>query len=334
MKDPGWGLGELVEKLGEASPGSHLAIVYEGVRPEIPNIDRLDITLMEAEELEGYLGKNRNLATALRNLDLDRYRYVVFIDDDIIPHAKWIGALIQSCREGVSTGYRVYSPREAPLLLSLWSIYSLDTMLSRDTRIVWGGSACFTRDFLDVDRLLQMWRGAVSDDVAYTYLARERGIEIGFNLYSLVRNIGIERLRDAISFIIRQQRIVYVYSRWLWRRGVAYHGYVWLATLTGIYNILFPSILGLLEAVLTLILHLLYMFRLRSRCLVASKVVRDGSVARIWIYAPLILLIQLPLLLLSRGRDIIWRGARYTLPSPEELGYVSPSGGGCRPRRI
>ncbi len=322
MKDPGWGLGELVERLGEASPGSHLAIIYEGDRPEIPDVENLAITLMEAEELEGYQGKNRNLATALRNLDLDRYRYIVFIDDDIVPHEKWIRALIQSCREGVSTGYRVYSPREAPILLSLWSIYSLDTMLGRDTRIVWGGSACFTRDFLDVDRLLEMWRGAVSDDVAYTYLARERGVEIGFSLYSLVRNIGIERLRDAISFIIRQQRIVYVYSRSLWRRGAAYHGYVWLATMVGIYNLLFPSILGLAEAVLTLLLHLLYMLRLRSRCIVASKVVGDGSVAGIWVYAPIILLIQLPLLLLSRGREIVWRGARYTLPSPEELGYV------------
>lgn len=246
----------------------------------------------------------------------------MFIDDDIVPHEKWIRSLIHSCREGVSTGYRVYSPREAPLILSLWSIYSLDTMLSRETRIVWGGSACFERSFLDVERLLEMWRGAVSDDVAYTYLARERGVEIGFSLYSLVRNIGIERLGEALSFIIRQQRIVYVYSRWLWRRGVAYHGYVWIATLAGIYNLLSPTPLGLAVAILTLLLHAAYMFRLRSRCIVASQVVGDPSIARIWPYAPLILLIQLPLLLLSRGREIMWRGARYRLPSPEELGYL------------
>jgi len=188
----------------------------------------------------------------------------VFIDDDIVPHEKWIRSLIHSCREGVSTGYRVYIPREAPLILSLWSIYSLDTMLRR---------------------LLEMWRGAVSDDVAYTYLARERGVEIGFSLYSLVRNIGIERLGEALSFIIRQQRIVYVYSRWLWRRGVAYHGYVWIATLAGIYNLLSPTPLGLAVAILTLLLHAAYMFRLRSRCIVASQVVGDPSIARIWPYA-------------------------------------------------
>ncbi len=324
VKDPPPTLATLVKKLGEIAPGSTLAIAYQGRRPKVSG--NLKIVLLEGMERPGYRGKIANLVTALESLELSRFSYIVFIDDDIIPNQRWLRSLIASAeKHGVSTGYRVYRPsRLAGILLSIWSIYSLDTMLSPRTRIVWGGSAAFKKEFLDVKKLLEMWRGAVSDDVAYTYYVRNcLKREIGFHPDSLVENIWLGGLREAISFIIRQQRIVYRYGFKLWLLGVVYHGYVWSISLYSIARLAISFETGLLLTLLTGLIFTIYGLRTWFRAMHAYNVVTiSGRSIFPIILSPIILIIQLPLLLVSVGDTIYWRGVRYKLPPLEELsGY-------------
>jgi len=329
VKDPPKSLPESIRALSRISPESKLVISYEGEKPSVP-MD-MDIEFIEARNIEGYTGKISNLVSALKKVDLDKFKYIVFIDDDIIPNITWITSLISEASvRGVATGYRVYRPKGlAGIFLSLWSLYSLDTMLSEKTRIVWGGSAAFNRETLDVQHLFKMWRGAVSDDVAYTYYVRNcLKRVIGFNHNSLVENIGYDRLSEAIRFVVRQQRIVYWYGRSLWLTGVAYHLYIWIVTLTSILNIFITTTTGPLLQILTLLIYLSYGVRIWFRAAHSSNIIGLSIWDRVKVslVSPLILLIQLPLLLSSIGDTIRWRGRMYRLPRIEDLeGYCIES---------
>ena len=338
-KNPPKSIRELITQILKFTRDVDLYIVYQGRRPDIKldEVPRdIKIEMLKGVEDSDYIGKIGNIVTILRKVDISSYRYMIIIDDDILLHPRWFKALTFLAEDkGFSTGYRIYLPSKnsvGPILTSLWNLYTVDTIYSIEDRIVWGGSACIKTEAVNKETLLKLWRKAVSDDVPLTYLARcKEGI--GFNEDTLVPSLSIHTLKEALEFIVRQQRIVYVYNRGLWLKGVLIHLFLNILALIGLINILEVIFNGATTHSIVKIVGILALFLTYT----LKNHVRLGRYRRIFgweisqyinrlkiynlLFTPLLLILQLYLLLASRGREIMWRGSRYTLPTMEELGY-------------
>ncbi len=338
-KEPPETFNKLVEQLIKYTKDAELYIVYQGGKPPL-NIEsppsNIKIEVLEGMEDNDYKGKIGNIVTILRRIDISRYRYLIIIDDDILIHPRWFTYLTSLAEyKDFSTGYRVYLPiknRLGSILTSLWNLYTLDTIYNREERIVWGGSTCIKTEAVKTSTLMRLWRRAVSDDVPLTYLARCRK-GIGFNENTLVPSPSLHTLKDAINFIIRQQRIVYVYNKTLWLKGVLIHLFINLITAialvnlitiiyTGIHILSLIKLLGIVTVFLSYTLKNHFRLR-RYQEIFGSDQMRYLNRLKLYnlLFTPLILILQLYLLLLSRGREILWRGRKYILPTMEELGY-------------
>lgn len=344
VKDPPDSLSLLIKQLTMYLTDSDIYIVYQGEEPNIifRNQNKsVNINIIKGVETHEYIGKIGNITTVLKSVDIRRYRYIMFLDDDVYIHPQWFYIIKSlSGHTGFATGYRVYLPMRGGLgsaLVSVWNLYSLDTIYNSDERIVWGGSTCIKVDKVDVNEILRLWRRAISDDVPLTYIARSRG-GIGFNELTLVPSPSLHRFRDALEFIIRQQRIVYVYNKSLWIKGIITHlilNLVSVVALIDILNIYLNGfdMMGFAKILAVTALFISYTFRNHIRLNRYKDIFGEThkiDIRRLKIYnillTPAILLIQLYLLIASRGREIIWRGRRYALPTLEELGYNKLTG--------
>ncbi len=337
VKDPP-NLDPLIEGIDKEELDIDLHIVYQGDRPQIGyRAGNINVYIHEGGEEPGYIGKIGNLIKLLTKLDLEGYDYIVFIDDDIIPHRGWLRELIGLAEKYcIASGYRLYLPKPlniGNIFLSVWNLYSLETMYGGD-RIVWGGSAAFKKSVFRRDILRRLWRKAVSDDVAYTHIARCNGIKIGFNEKVLLISRPFKNLWEALNFIIRQQRIVYTYSYRLWLKGLLIHLYLNLLTIILLLNIYLTVFLGIinpftiLEIISIIMLYLSYILKGHLRIDRFSKLfgeehMREFRIFKLvnLLFMPILLNIQSILLLISRGETIYWRGRYYILPRPEDLGY-------------
>ena len=337
VKDPP-DLDPLIENLDRQGLKFTLYIVYQGGKPRIRyRPSNISVEILEGGETPWYRGKIGNIVHLFKERDLSNYEYIVFIDDDVIPHPEWLRELLGLAdRFCISTGYRLYLPKPLRLrniLISIWNLYSLETLYGKD-RIVWGGSACFQRRLFNIDILKRLWRGAVSDDVAYTHIARCNGLTIGFNEKVLVIGRPFRSLRETLGFILRQQRIVYMYSRDLWRKGLLIHLYINMVTALMFYKLYrymflgFGNMLDLLVILSILGIYIGYILKNHFRLGRISKIFGRGYAGtfRLFrllniIFMPIVINLQSILLLLSMGDTIYWRGKTYRLPAPKDLGY-------------
>ena len=338
VKNPPPTFKKLLESLNLYTYNADVYIAYQGEKPSIDTWEYQNIKLyiIEGGEEEHYRGKIGNLKRLLDNIELEMYDYIIFIDDDIIVHRNWLKTLTSlASKKGVSTGYRLYLPVKrsvGAILKSIWNLYTLDTIYSSRERIVWGGSACFRDDAIEKNELYKLWRGAVSDDVAFTYIARCK-YDIGFNEKALVISLSSDGFKEAVDFIIRQQRIVYIYNKWLWLKGVLTHLLINILFILLITNVslvvLNPyAITSYIKSLAITGIFTSYVYRnhfrlKRIKLQINGKYVEDFKRLLTYnmIFTPFFLIIQLYLLLLSIGRRINWRGTTYILPTEDELGY-------------
>lgn len=340
VKNPPDSLSLLIKQLTMYLTDSDIFIAYQGEKPNIVYNDLdgdVNINIIKGVETPEYIGKIGNIVTILKSVDITKYKYIIFLDDDIYIHPRWFNTLKNlSEYTGFATGYRVYIPMKSGLgsvMVSVWNLYSLDTIYNSKERIVWGGSACLRIDKVDINMMLRLWRRGISDDVPLTYLARSMG-GIGFNELTLVPSPSYHGLKDALEFIIRQQRIVYVYNKSLWLKGILIHLILNLLMAIAIVDMLNIylygiDILRIMKILMVATLFSSYIFRNHVRLGRYEDIFGEKyrvNIRRLKIYnilfTPAILLIQLYLLIASRGYKIKWRGRIYTLPTPDELGYT------------
>ena len=183
--------------------------------------------------------KVHNLRRAVEELP-EKFEVIVFTDSDVRFSRSWLGKLVaplQDPRVGATTGYRWIIPGAggsfSGALASAWNA-SVATLLgrARDT-FCWGGATAIRRQTFDDARVLDAWKGAVSDDLALTHALEQAGKPIVF----CPECLGVTRqswtLGGLLEFTHRQVLLARIYAPGRWKLGAAAHlGY----SLTMVYT--------------------------------------------------------------------------------------------------
>src|SRR5262249_19530906 len=170
--------------------------------------------------------KVHNLAFAVsRRKDAEIY---VFCDSDArFPH-DWLSHLLAPLDlSNITTGYRWYVVRRfhfPTLMRSAWNASTASVLGDHDRNFAWGGSTAIQSETFCRLKILDAWRGSVSDDYAVTRAAQKDGTKIVFVPECLVPSYGECSLHDLVEFTTRQIIITRVYHPALWRIG--FFGYV------------------------------------------------------------------------------------------------------------
>lgn len=284
--------------------------------------------------------KVHNLRAAVQEADASSEVFV-FVDTDARPRADWLRALVAPLADegaGATTGYRWFLPARGGLASHLRSVWnaSIASALGENVRsnFCWGGSTALRRETFERLKMLELWRGTVSDDYALTRALQAARLPIRFVPACLTASIEDCTTSELFEFTTRQLKITRVYAPHLWAfvlvsnllfvavfyggltiaawRAAAGLSFVWpLVVVTVIF------LLGLWKA----------FFRLRALALVLEE--HHGRLRRgVWAHLLLWPLTAALFLYNAAGaglsRRIVWRGIVYELKSPTETEIIGP----------
>ena len=241
-----------------------------------------------------------NLQRAVEALPAEKFEVLAFTDSDVRLSKGWLNKLIaplQDGRIGATTAYRWIIPSGsgadmiASAFASAWNA-AIVTMLGKPAGdFCWGGGTAIRRKTFDDIKVLESWKGAVSDD-----------------------------------FANRQILITRVYSPRRWQMGFAVHLSYCLTLLFGIYVIFYCMADGVpwgqLFALL-LAIPLLAAMKGALRTIVVGEAMpvwkaKINQYAWVWpLLAPLVPFLFVWNFVMSLiTKRIRWRGIRYELLSP------------------
>jgi ceramide glucosyltransferase len=264
----------------------------------------------------------------------------VFVDTDARPRANWLRSLVgplQDINLGATTGYRWFVTVHGGLashLCSVWNAAIASALgESLEKNFCWGGSTAIRRETFNQRRVIDYWRGTVSDDFALTRALHEGDLPIKFVPQCLTASFEDCTFRELIEFTTRQLKITRAYASHLWR-GVLIGSILFvLVFFGGIALVIVRALLGLSFAaplVLLLIILALGSIKSLSRLLAVSRVVSDQRIRSagttlahltLWPLASLLYLYNA--LAAAVSRRITWRGITYELKSPTETVILS-----------
>jgi ceramide glucosyltransferase len=266
--------------------------------------------------------KVHNLAYAMeQGITADIY---VFCDSDARYPSNWLSRLIAPLDStNVTTGYRWYVAHRfhfPTLMRSAWNASSLGVLGDHNRNFAWGGSTAIHRETFYRLRILDAWRGSVSDDYSVTRAAQQAGTKIVFVPECLVPSYGECSFRELLEFTTRQIIITRVYHRGLWRIGFIGHG---------IFNAAFWITL-IAQPMLCLVIYLLSAAKSWIRLRAAGTALSAPALSKYgWFYilsTPLVAALFLYNMLVSAGStEIVWRQIHYKLVSPNETRVLGGS---------
>jgi len=283
--------------------------------------------------------KVHNLCTAVAGAD-PQSKVFVFVDTDARPSPTWLQSLVgplQDLNLGATTGYRWFVPVRggfASHLRSVWNA-SIASALgeSLEKNFCWGGSTAIRRETFYQRRVIEYWRGTVSDDFALTRALHEGDLPIKFVPECLTASFEDCTLKELVEFTTRQMKITHAYASHLWR-GVLIGSILFAAVFFGgIGLVIVRALLGRsFAAPLTLLLIILALGSMKShfRLRAVALVVRDRRMhsfattlahLALWPLASLLYLFNA--LAAAVSRKITWRGITYELKSPTETVILS-----------
>jgi cellulose synthase/poly-beta-1,6-N-acetylglucosamine synthase-like glycosyltransferase len=260
--------------------------------------------------------KVHNLAHAVTHIRESPDIYV-FCDSDARFPRNWLSKLVAALEtSNITTGYRWYVARRAhlpTLMRSGWNASSAGVLGDHNRNFAWGGSTAIYRETFNRLKILEAWRGSVSDDYSITNAAHRAGTKIIFVPECLVPTYGECTWREVFEFTTRQIVITRVYHARLWR--VAFVGHA-------IFNAAF-FVLPWYHPFLWLMVFALS---------IAKSWIRYGAVETVlpfealskhrWFYilcSPAVALLFLYNMISSAvATDIVWRQIHYKLISPNE----------------
>jgi hypothetical protein len=205
---------------------------------------------------------------------------------------------------------------------SAWNASSVSILGDHNRNFAWGGSTAIRRTTFDRLKILDAWRGSVSDDYSITRAAQHAGTKIVFVPECLVASFGECSFRELIEFTTRQIIITRVYHARLWRIGLVGHF---------IFNAAFWALL-FTHPRLALALYAVSTARSWIRYRAVETVVPAVSLFGLgWFYilsSPLVALLYLYNMAASAfSTEIVWRQIRYKLMSPHETRVLGGSAG-------
>jgi ceramide glucosyltransferase len=259
----------------------------------------------------------------------------VFVDTDALTSPQWLRTLIAPLRDesvGAATGYRWFVPITGGLASHLRAVWnsSIASALGADAKknFCWGGSTAIRRKTFENCRVLDYWRGTVSDDFAITRALRAAALPIKFVPSCLVPSLEDCGWRELIEFTNRQMKITRAYSAHLWK-GVLFGSALFvLVFFGGIALVAIRASFGLSFAtplVLLLVISVMGSMKAHLRLSAVRLIIPDLRLRSVgttlahlflWPFASLLYLCNS--LAAAFSRRITWRGITYELKSPTE----------------
>ena len=278
--------------------------------------------------------KAHNLRAAVREAAPESEVFV-FVDTDARPRRDWLRALVAPLadeRVGAATGYRWFLPVRGNLashLRSVWNASIASALGENGARnFCWGGSTAVRRDTFKRLRMLDGWRGTLSDDFALTRALQRARLPVRFVPACLTTSHEDCDFRQLFEFTTRQLKITRVYAPRLWLIvlvsnllwSIVFYGGVTLGVARAALGLSFAWPLALVAAVYTLGLWKSF-FRLRAVALVLEEFhaqLRAGAPYHLFLWPLTSLLYAYNAFAALLSRRLSWRGITYELKSPSE----------------
>lgn len=266
----------------------------------------------------------------------EKFDVFIFTDSDVRLPRGWLSKLVaplQDPRIGATTAYRWIVPSGgigagglASAMASAWNA-AIATMLGNPkTTFCWGGGTAIRRKTFEDAKVLDAWKGAVSDDFALTWALEQAGLPIVFCPECFAATLHPWTASEALEFTDRQIIITRIYSPQRWMYGAAAHlGYV--VTLIFALIVIVVTMTGgdpwgqlfLLMLVIPLLAAMKGVIRtIAILDLMPDQKSRLGEWAWVWtVLAPVVpFLFAWNFLTSLATKTIRWRGIRYELVSP------------------
>jgi cellulose synthase/poly-beta-1,6-N-acetylglucosamine synthase-like glycosyltransferase len=283
--------------------------------------------------------KVHNLRAAVAEAD-SQSKVFVFVDTDARPGPNWLQSLVKPLQDpklGATTGYRWFIPAGGGFfshLRSVWNGAIASALGERlEKNFCWGGSTAIRRETFYERKIVDYWRGTVSDDFALTRALHEGDLPIKFVPQCLTASVEDCTLKELIEFTTRQLKITRAYAAHLWR-GVLIGSVLFvLVFFGGIALVVVRASLGLsfvTPLVLLLIIFALGSMKSHFRLHAVSEVIPDHrlrspgtTLAQLTLWPLASLLYLYNALAAAFSRRITWRGITYELKSPTETVILS-----------
>jgi len=278
--------------------------------------------------------KVHNLGVAISRAH-EHSEVFVFVDSDARPRVDWLRSLVASLQDenvGAATGYRWFVPVGggfASHLRSVWNA-AIASALGADEKknFCWGGSTAIRRSTFEKSKVLEHWRGTVSDDFALTRAVHEAGLPIKFAPRCLTPSFEGCSLGELAEFTTRQLKITRAYAAHLWK-AVLFGSVIFVITFFGGIALVAARALMHLPIATALVLLLILFamgatksyLRLRAVATIIDhpKVKSFAStLAHISLWPIASALYLYNALAAGASRRINWRGIIYELKSPNE----------------
>lgn len=283
--------------------------------------------------------KVHNLIVAVGEID-PRCEVIVFVDTDARPGTDWLRQLVSPLADekiGASTGYRWFVPERggvASRLRGVWNASVASALGAATTKnFCWGGSTAIRRSTFEELRVVDHWRGTVSDDFTITRVLKEAKLPIHFTPRCLVPSVGDCGWGELVEFTTRQIKITRIYAEHLWVALLLGSGLFAVAFFGGLVLLATRLLLG--QSYWLLLSFLVVIFALgaakgfiRWRAIgipLASyrSALRRDLAAHIFLWPFASLLYLYNAIVAAFSRRITWRGITYDLPSPNEAVIIS-----------
>jgi ceramide glucosyltransferase len=307
--------------------------------PSLKTIQQLNARSIVAGPAIDSGQKVHNLITAVGHID-PRSEVIVFVDTDARPGKNWLRQLVAPLADeqlGASTGYRWFVPEKGGLASRLRGVWnaSVASALGADTakNFCWGGSTAIRRTTFERLKVVDHWRGTVSDDFAITRVLKNAGLPIHFTPNCLVPSLGDCGWDQLVEFTTRQIKITRIYAGNLWLPlllgsslfAIAFFGGIVLLTVSLLLGQSFWLVLFFVLAIFALGAAKGFIrWRAVSIPLASYRsLLRKDLAAHIllWPFASLVYLYNA--IVAGFSRRITWRGITYELKSPTEAVIIS-----------
>ena len=319
-KDPAWAIVEKARVDFKDPSGPTMRTIVAG-----PAVDR------------GQKVHNLSVVTSA----IDRASEVfVFADSDARPTGVWLKSLIAPLQDetlGATTGYRWFVPVRGGLWSHLRAVWNaaIASALGADEQknFCWGGSTAIRRTTFESCKVVEYWRGTVSDDFAMTRALRASQRPIKFVPQCLTPSFEACSFHELVEFTTRQMKITRVYAPHLWKPVLLGSTIFVLVFFGGIGFVLARAMMGFsfaLPLVLLMIIFLMGAMKSHLRLRAVTTIVTDkractpGSTMAhltMWPLASALYLYNTVFAAISRR--ITWRGIVYELKSPNETVILS-----------